>query len=376
MRVLHLANDFSGSSVYKELCMRIDAAGVKQTIYTAIRDKNLRGKNRIDFNCPDSSIHYNHVLDWTTKLNYYHKIRKLTRDVECTVDLDGVSVVHAHTWFSDGGVAYELKKRCGLPYVVTVRNTDVNVYLKFLAHTWEYGLRILREADRIVFLTPVYFNRVIHNRALKSIYHEAVIKSNVICNGIDDFWIQNIGPRIKIVDSEVLRLIYVGKFNRGKNVRRLIEAVNQLNKSGLPCFLTLVGGGGNDNSKILEMIDASKNCHFVGTVDEKMSLMKLFRMNHIFVMPSMGETFGLVYIEALSQGLPIVYTLNDGVDGLYPNVGEGANCRDVSSISGAIRTVFLKYESYSFCPRKVATSHDWSQISMEYLGLYNKIVRK
>jgi glycosyltransferase involved in cell wall biosynthesis len=49
----------------------------------------------------------------------------------------------------------------------------------------------------------------------------------------------------------------------------------------------------------------------------KEKLLNNYRNSDIFIMPSYNETFGLVYIEAMSQGLPIIYTQNEGVDGYF-----------------------------------------------------------
>lgn len=59
----------------------------------------------------------------------------------------------------------------------------------------------------------------------------------------------------------------------------------------------------------------------------------MFAESDIFVMVSHSETFGLVYIEALSQGLPILYTRGQGIDGtLKEKIGEAADSYDENSI--------------------------------------------
>lgn len=49
----------------------------------------------------------------------------------------------------------------------------------------------------------------------------------------------------------------------------------------------------------------------------KKQLREAFSISDIFVMPSKPETFGLVYVEALSQGLPILYAKGEGFDGYF-----------------------------------------------------------
>ena len=67
-----------------------------------------------------------------------------------------------------------------------------------------------------------------------------------------------------------------------------------------------------------ESPDSIKNDHsfeFVGKVDSLPVLKSYYERSDFFTMPSKAETFGLVYIEALLQGLPVMYTQNEGIDG-------------------------------------------------------------
>ena len=62
-------------------------------------------------------------------------------------------------------------------------------------------------------------------------------------------------------------------------------------------------------------------------------------------MPSTRETFGIVYIEAISQGVPIIYKKNDGVFGFFEEgkVGYGVNPDDEKSILNAIELIRNNY---------------------------------
>lgn len=61
----------------------------------------------------------------------------------------------------------------------------------------------------------------------------------------------------------------------------------------------------------------------------------------VFAMPSIFETFGLVYLEALSQNLPVVYTKGQGIDGMFDNtVGIGVDPLSVEEIKNAIKMIY------------------------------------
>src|SRR5690606_19975181 len=133
MKVLHISNDYSGSTVYKNLVAELDSLGLSQIVYNPIKEKNRIGKNRIDLLVPDSEIIYAYILNKSTdRIFYWKRVRKVVKDIESKVDLSTISFIHAHTWYSDGGVAYVLSMKYNIPYIVTIRNTDLNLFQKKL----------------------------------------------------------------------------------------------------------------------------------------------------------------------------------------------------------------------------------------------------
>ena len=75
-------------------------------------------------------------------------------------------------------------------------------------------------------------------------------------------------------------------------------------------------------------------------------------------MPSFHETFGLVYIEAMSQGLPIIYTKGEGIDGYFKEatVGYSVNPKDVKNIVKKIEMIIHNYNKISKIYHNIYTS--------------------
>jgi glycosyltransferase involved in cell wall biosynthesis len=92
-------------------------------------------------------------------------------------------------------------------------------------------------------------------------------------------------------------------------------------------------------------------------------------------MPSKYETFGLVYIEALSQGLPIIYTNGQGVSGYFKNgtVGYGVKPNNVTDIADKIELIMNNFDSMSLNSPKFAQEFSWDNIAKEYLDIYNNL---
>lgn len=372
--ILHITNDYAGSKVYKNLFKCLDIYGVKQIVYTAVRSEKLVNKNKIDFCQTNSKIIYRNILTKTDRLLFSKKVMKIIEDIERTVDLNKISLIHAHTWFSDGAVAQFISNKYNIPFVVAVRNTDLNIFYKYLFHTRSVGEKVMLNTRSIFFISPIYMSRFKHLNLFKENQNTIEYKCKVILNGVDQFWLDNSQENKTNELSSPVKVLYVGKFDKGKNVLRLIQAINSL-ETKMPISLTLVGGGGSQNKKVLSVIANNKNIKFEGLVYDKTELLNLYRSHHIFAMPSLAETFGLVYIEALTQGLPIIYTKNEGIDTTYQNVGEAVDARNISSIENGLVNIIENYEKYRIDTLELKSNHDWMSIAQEYIEEYKKVIK-
>lgn len=374
--ILHITNDYSGSTVYKNLVRELDNNGVEQIVYNPFREASRIGKNEINFKSGRSKIIYSHILSkYADRVLYRKKIKKIVQDIEAKIDLKTITFIHAHTWYSDGGPAYELHKKYNIPYIVAVRNTDLNVFLKYFLHERAYGKKILLNAYKIITISAVYKKRMLEDPRLSHIMNDVNQKVMVIPNGVDPYWIESKVVERKIVDNEKsIQMLYIGKFNKGKNVFNLINAVKNYNrKIQNKIKLTLIGGGGNDEKRILDSIKNDHSFEFVGKVDSLPVLKSYYERSDFFTMPSKAETFGLVYIEALLQGLPVMYTQNEGIDGFYDDsIGEKVEDTSVSAIERGLERLIQKRDHYSFDIEQLLENHDWKRIAEVYQQLYKE----
>ena len=115
--------------------------------------------------------------------------------------------------------------------------------------------------------------------------------------------------------SDKIKLIYVGDFTKNKNVPILIDAVSNLSSMGFDVSLKLAGGGGNQHNAVINKLKKHSNlCEFLGRMNI-IDLKKLYRNSDILVVPSKYETFGMVYIEALSQGCQVIFKEGEAISG-------------------------------------------------------------
>ncbi len=375
--VLHIINGYCGNRVYSYLIAVLDSLGIKQLVYIPVRSRNDIGI----FETPglkNTKYSYSFVIQSVfDRLLFNRKIRKISRDIESKDAFSPDSLIHAHTLFSDGGVALNLHRKHKMEYLVAVRNTDVNLYFKYFFFLRGFGERILLNAKKIVFLSPAYRDMVL-DRYVKPM-NQALIgsKSIVIPNPTDHYWQENIFQREAFAQKQV-RLLFVGEIRKNKNILGVIEATRILYERRLDVRLSIVGFGLNDEVSYAKGVrKTSGTLNYVELVEQikdRAILKRYYREADIFVMPSFTETFGLVYSEALSQGLPLIWSKGQGIDGHYKEgeIGYSVNPKNPENIAEEVIKIMDRYLEIShFCSAQ-ASLFSQERIGTIYKSLYQE----
>ena len=374
MNILHISNDFIGSKVHMSLYKELAGQGIKQTIYCPVRKASLVGRN--SFEVEGTKVVYDFVIKPYHRYLYHIKRHDIFSSLQNKVDLNDVDLCHAATLFTDGGQAYKIYKKYHIPYIVAVRNSDINGFLDKAPNIWLAAWKILSNAKKIIFISQALMDKFANHKVIRPILRRIEDKMVLIPNGIDNYFLDHLSQGLEVRLGH--KVLYVGNFSHNKNVLRLCEAVLQLSKENefRDITLTLVGGGGRDaDEKVPQWIEIHKDvADFIGPIYEKEKLCEIFRKHSVFAMPSIHETFGLVYIEALSQNLPVLFTKGQGIDGLFPSsVGEAVNPLSVEQIKAGLISILRNKAGYS----NEGMDFDmfrWNKIASKYINIYNQII--
>jgi len=335
MKVLHLCSAYVLSNLYSELIESLDKLGIRQNVYIPIKKKQDYNNKRILKNLNNTNFIYSKIFNDIDRLFYNHKINKILDDIKKKIDLNNIHIIHAHTLFSMGGIALKLKKEKNIDYIVAVRNTDVNLFFKYMFHTRKVGINIMKEAKKVIFVSPAYKEFVINRYVPHKLRGCIEQKSVIVPNGVNPFWLQNKYTKFEYKDKKRVNLIYVGDFSKNKNIDTSINVAKELKELGYNVNFTIIGDGGNNEYNIKKLAKINKDIvEICDRIDDREKLLNMYRKSDIFIMPSFHETFGLVYLEAMSQGLPIIYTKEQGIDGYFKDgtVGYSVNPNDISDI--------------------------------------------
>ena len=373
MKVLEICNDFSYTKVHSNLCRMLDEKGVNQIVYHPLRNERNMGVNGIEFKTLNSKIIYSEKLKKHHKFLFESKVKFLYKDLISKIDPESFTIIYATTLFSDGALAYKLFKDYKIPYIITVRNTDIHVFLKYRPDLKKLALKILSNASKVIFISKSNYDNFFNHRLILGSQHFKH-KVEIINNGIDDFWLENHSKK-KFLHTAT-EILFIGKLDRNKNIINLIRGFQNLKKHQPTIRLNIVGSGGAYESKVRQLAKEDSSIELYGEIKCKKKLLQIFRRNHLFAMVSHRETFGLVYIEALSQGLPLLFSKGQGIDGTFDEkIGVAVDSSSVGEIYEGLSLLIKNINQFDQ-PLIDRGKFSWEYVANKYYRIFDDFQRK
>jgi len=368
MKILQITSDYYDTSVYNNLFNELESRLHLKVVVPLTMDKRQSIEAKaILINV--SPIFCGMPRAFGIQINS----SKYARNIISNGYLHGVSLVHAHYILNDGSIALKLHRKTGVPYVVSVRATCImNFERKIALHNYINGLNVLKNAKGIFFQTSNALNNLL-NKIPKSYRDEVIKKSIIIPNGIDKFWHENKIANSKMFNEREFVLLTVASIEHNKNLLATAKAVENLNSRGLRIKYNVVGR--IIDQFILDDLMQNSCFKYLGVLD-KFGLLNAYRQADIFIMVSYNETFGLVYAEAMSQGLPVIYSKGQGFDGQFEEgiVGFNADSNSIQDIEKAIMKVANCYKELTTNSLECVSKFNWERIVEIYLTIYSEVL--
>lgn len=272
-----------------------------------------------------------------------------------------IDLVHAHYLFPDGMLAYRLKKKYGIPYIVTVQNEQRLLNNKF---AFKFCNRIIGNAKSIVCVNPEMKNQIIR----KSKYNVPI---KVLGLGIDkNFY----NYTINIKEKGTFNIVTIAQLYGLKNLENQIKAIKLVSEK-YKVLYTIIGDGEDRDSlnTLCKKLQLEKIVKFIPFI-ENSKLPMILSKQDLFLLASYKESWGKVYIEAMSVGLPVILTKNTGVyqyfidsEALVSVVPNDIN--DIAkTVVSLIENIHLR-KSMSIKAKEVAMGFEWSNIANQYLDI-------
>lgn len=240
-----------------------------------------------------------------------------------------LDIIHSHQPYSLGDEALKFSKKFKIPIVFTyhIKYEDYSHYIPFIP--WFISKPFIKN------ITKSYCGKcdavIAPSTAVKKLIAETAAKTRVeiIPSGID---IENFGKnrntRDKIrekykIKSEEIVLITASRIVLEKNMEFLIKSFSLIKKSFQNVKFLVVGEGGARKKleALAKDLKIESSIIFTGLASKE-EIINLYQASDIFVFSSLTETQGLVAVEAMSAGLPIVAIKASGIEDI---ISDGKN---------------------------------------------------
>lgn len=124
--------------------------------------------------------------------------------------------------------------------------------------------------------------------------------------------------------SHELSILYVGKLIERKHPEYMLLLCEELNARGISTTVTIIGSGsmGRELFSRLRKMKFGYKVNMISSVPRN-QVQEQMRCSDLFVLPSVNETLGLVYLEAMAAGCITIGVENEGIDGIINNSQNG-----------------------------------------------------
>lgn len=244
----------------------------------------------------------------------------------------GIQIVHAHHPFLVGPYSCRLARRLGVPFVFTY-HTLYEHYAHYVPVISAVAAKIgesrsyafANRADLVIVPTSGVRRRLLT--------HGVVAPVEVIPTGVEPPGPPE-EPKLALrrrlgVPEGGPSLLYVGRLAREKNLEMLLRAVRAAVQVAPGVILFMVGEGDAEQPlrRLAAGLDLAERVRFVGPVPHE-DVGHWYRAADLFVFPSVSETQGLVVLEAMAHGLPVLAIRSIGTSDFIEDGINGALAED------------------------------------------------
>jgi glycosyltransferase involved in cell wall biosynthesis len=275
-----------------------------------------------------------------------------------------VDIIHAHSCFWGGIAGYYLSQKYDIPLVVTEHTSLENSkyvresYKKYIFEVYNNCTRLIAVGNGLKKELESYTNneiRVIHNLVDLSLFDIRKDES------YDEF-----------------TFFTCAYLESGKGIETLIEAFAKSFKGNKNIQL-IIGGDGSLKKQLEELstqFGIDKQTIFLGALTRKEVAIEMNRCN-CFVLPSEFETFGVVYIEAIASGKPIIGTKNGGAEDIITDTnGIIIDKKNIYKLAKAL--VYMKNNELKYDPKKIReeaiSKYSGNVIINKLKGVYKELL--
>lgn len=288
----------------------------------------------------------------------------------------GVDVIHAHVAHPDGAAALKFGLKYHIPVVVTIHGQDFAYTLNRSRICAESVRATLKGASGVILVSE----KLKKQYGLET-WADQPDKYKVIYNGVA---LDDVVELTKHGQKTPRRcLLTVGFLRPDKGHAVVIKALPELVREFPDLEYRIVGDGSERQAleALTLELGLSEHVTFLGSLPHHEAMREMAQCD-VFILPSWKEAFGVVYLEAMAHGKPIIGTSGEGIAEILDqeDVGIAVPPKDVDAIAKGIRELFRHpnqaQEMGARGKELVTRKFTWQYNAQQTLEVYQETVRK
>lgn len=278
-------------------------------------------------------------------------------------------IVHAHVALPAGLAGALIKILWRTPIVLTEHTAPFSTLMRNLPAALATRFAIHR-ADRVVAVSDALHDQI-------TSYPELRRSIDVVPNlvNVREFAVKS---QTRSVDGAA-RLLFVGEMRTDrKGVDYLLAAISILRQRGVAVTLDLVGDGPKrrEYETLARQLNVAEVCRFHGALPHE-QVVHIMSAYDLLVLSSLAETFGVVVVEALASGVPVVATRSGGPEEvLTPDLGVVVEKADSEALAEGIADVLARPGDFPPDHLRRVTEERFGEakIAARLVGLYRQVI--
>ena len=255
------------------------------------------------------------------------------RALENLLSKEDIDIIHGHYLFPAGAAAVEVGKKHGIKTYVTAHGSDMFELYKSQPLMCPTLKNVLKDADVVFAVSNALKHEIIATGVVGIADKTRISWNSVDINKFSTKQNNSFKDEYNLNDKPIV--LFVGNLIKRKNVDSLLEAKKIANSD---YYLVVVGDGPLFKKLTKKVEDENiRDVIFTGSRDDVESIIPSC---DVLILPSFSESFGLVLIEALACGKPVIGSDVGGISEIInDDVGLLVNPNKISSIANAVDTI-------------------------------------
>lgn len=302
-------------------------------------------------------------------MNYYFVLKgRVNREhAENPFDL-----IHAQVAYPDGWAAAKLAEAMNLPLVLTLHGQELQKIVHWSKKLNALVRSVLGRAAAVVVPSAMMYDLARH-------YDVPAERLHLVYNGMEPLPPAELPEHIRAWIAGRKVLLSVSRLEPEKGIQHNLAALGRL-KDEIPDLIYIVVGEGSlrgQLQKAAESLGIQDRVLFAG-LQRRQDIQAFYANSHLFSLPSIHESFGIVYLEAMAASLPVIATHGEGIAPLVQKYGVGRLVPpgDIPALTRQIKELLNPALAHDLGSqgRDLACRYTWQRNARAVMDLYASLL--